>query len=381
MRRIYFDHGATTQPDERVVAEMMRFLTENYGNPSSGHQFGRDARNGVEEARRKVAVALGARPEEIVFTSGGSEADYLALRGAARAFKDRRRHMVISAFEHPAVLDTCHALEREGFALSVVGVNADGIVDPEAVEREIRPETFLVSIMHVNNEIGTVQPIGEIAARVKRREGVLMHSDAVQSFGKVPVDVDELGVDLLSISAHKIYGPKGAGALFIRAGAPWEPVNYGGGQEGARRPGTENVAGLVGLGVAAQFAEAVRRQENEKTLALREQLVTAVLERIPGSRLNGDRRNRVPGNANFSFDGVKSADILDELDRSGIAASGASACAAGSCRPSHVLLAIGLTPTEALSSVRFTLGKDNTADEVEYCVSKLEGIIDRLRNG
>ncbi len=381
MRRIYFDHGATTRPDERVVAEMMRFLTEDYGNPSSSHQFGRDARNGVEQARRKVAAALGARPEEIVFTSGGSEADYLAVRGAARAFKDRKRHIVLSAFEHHAVLDTCYALEREGFALSVVGVGADGIVDPEAVEREIGPETFLVSIMHVNNEIGTVQPIREIAARVKRHEGVLMHSDAVQSFGKVPVNVNELGIDLLSISAHKIYGPKGAGALFIRTGIPWEPLNYGGGQEGARRPGTENVAGLVGLGVAAEFAEEVRERENEKTLALREQLVTSVLERIPGSRLNGDRRRRVPGNANFCFDGVKGADILNELDRFGIAASGASACAAGSCRPSHVLLAIGLTPSEALSCVRFTLGKDNTSDEVEYCVNKLEGIIDGLRNG
>lgn len=380
MQRIYFDHGATTRPDDRVIREMTRFLTMVYGNPSSSHQFGREAREGVEQARRKVAHALGARTEEIVFTSGGSEADYLAVRGAVRALGERKKHIVISAFEHHAILETCHALEREGFAVSLVGVGRDGLIDPAAVEREIRSDTLLVSIMHVNNEIGTVQPIREIAARVKRHAGVLMHTDAVQSFGKVPVDVDELGVDMLSISAHKIYGAKGAGALFIRAGTPWEPVNYGGGQEGARRPGTENVAGLVGLGVAAELAEGHRKLETERTLVLREQLVNAVLQRIPGSRLNGHRERRVPGNANFVFDGVKGAEILAELDRCGIAASGASACAAGNCRPSHVLLAIGLSPAEALSCVRFTLGIDNTSDEVEYCVHRLEAIIGGRRH-
>lgn len=378
MRRIYFDHGATTRPDKEVVAEMTRFLTAGFGNPSSSHHFGREARAGVEEARRRVAAALGARPEEMVFTGGGSEADYLAVRGTAKAAGDRR-HIVISAFEHHAVLHTCLALEKEGYALSLVGPGADGRVDPAAVERALRPDTFLVSVMHVNNEIGTVQPIREIAARIRRHPGVLMHTDAVQSFGKIPVDVDDLGVDLLSVSAHKLYGPKGAGALFIRTGVPWEPLNYGGGQEAARRPGTENTAGIVGLGVVAAAAGRYRELDRAKTLVLRERLVDAVLGRIPGSRLNGDRRWRTAGNANFSFDGVRGADILAALDRFGIAASGASACVAGSPEPSHVLLAIGLTPDEALSCVRFTLGKDNTADEVEFVVAKLEAVIRSLR--
>lgn len=379
MRRIYFDHGATTRPDAEVVAEMTRFLTTVYGNPSSGHHFGLEAREGIVEARCRVAGALGARPGEIVFTSGGSEADYLALRGAARAADAHRRHIVISAFEHHAVLHTCRELQKEGFTVSLVDVGADGLVDPGAVEREVRADTFLVSIMHVNNEIGTVQPVREITARVKRQAGVLVHTDAVQSFGKVPVDVDDLGVDLLSISAHKLYGPKGVGALFIRRGVPWRPLNHGGGQEGARRPGTENTAGIVGLGMVAAAAGKYRRLDAEKTLVLREQLVNAVLERIPGSQLNGDRSRRVAGNANFSFDGVRGADVLAALDRAGIAASGASACVAGSPEPSHVLLAIGLSPERALSSVRLTLGKDNTASEVEYCVQKLDGIIRGLR--
>ncbi|MBU4532920.1 MAG: cysteine desulfurase [Firmicutes bacterium] len=378
MRTIYLDHGATTAPDPLVIEEMIPYLKNRYGNPSSGHHLGRQARAGVEIARQRLAGALGAGSQEIVFTSGGSEADYLAIRGTIRALGKRQGHIIISAFEHHAVLDTCLALERKGFTLSLVSIGEDGIIDPVAVQREIRPETFLLSVMHANNEIGTVQPVREIAT-LAHKHGILVHTDSVQSFGKIAVDVNELGVDLLTVSSHKIHGPKGAGALYIREGTPWEPVNFGGGQEGARRPGTENVPGVIGLGAAAEMAVRQLKDASEKILMMRERLVDGVLNSIPGSRLNGDRAKRIPGNAHFSFEGVLSRSLLEALDQQGICASGASACASGSCQASHVLTAIGLPLSLALSAVRFTLGKENTAEELDFTLEILRDVVDRIR--
>ncbi|MDP3044950.1 MAG: cysteine desulfurase family protein, partial [Bacillota bacterium] len=260
----------------------------------------------------------------------------------------------------------------------LVSIGEDGIIDPVAVQREIRPETFLLSVMHANNEIGTVQPVREIAT-LAHKHGILVHTDAVQSFGKIAVDVNELGVDLLTVSSHKIHGPKGAGALYIREGTPWEPVNFGGGQEGARRPGTENVPGVIGLGAAAEMAVRQLKDASEKILMMRERLVDGVLNSIPGSRLNGDRAKRIPGNAHFSFEGVLSRSLLEALDQQGICASGASACASGSCQASHVLTAIGLPLSLALSAVRFTLGKENTAEELDFTLEILRDVVDHIR--
>ncbi|MDA8096542.1 MAG: cysteine desulfurase [Desulforudis sp.] len=378
MRTIYFDNGATTAPDPLVIEEMVRYLTDYYGNPSSGHQVGREARAGVELARQRVAAALGAKPQEIVFTSGGSEADYLAIRGTVKALGRQQGHIIISAFEHHAVLDTCLALEREGFIITLAEIGEDGIIDPGVVEREMRPETFLLSVMHANNEIGTVQPVREIAV-LAHKHGIVAHTDAVQSFGKIPVDVNELGVDLLTVSSHKIHGPKGAGALYIREGTPWEPINFGGGQEATRRPGTENVPGVVGLGAAAEMAVRRLEEDAERVRLLRERLVDGVLNGISGSSLNGDRVRRIPGNVHFSFKGVPSRDLLAELDQRGICASGASACSSGACTASHVLTAIGLPLALALSAVRFTLSKDNTLDEVDFTLEALCEVVGRIR--
>lgn len=374
MRRIYLDHGATTPLDPRVVDKMLTYLRGTFGNPSSGHVFGREAREGIEKARVRVARGLGADPREIIFTSGGSEANYLALRGAAYANRERGRHIVASQIEHHSVLDTCRDLEREGFEVSWVPVDEWGLVDPGDVAAVLRPTTILVSVMLANNEVGTIQPVGEIAA-LARTAGALCHTDAVQGFGKMAVNVRELGVDLLSISAHKIYGPKGAGALYLRNGTNWRPLNYGGGQEWGRRPGTENVAGIAGLGMAAELAVAELETEAARVGALRDRLVEQVLLRVPGARLTGHRERRIPHNAHFLIAGVAGFELLAGLDAEGVAVSAASACAAGSGAPSHVLQAMGVPNELAMGAVRVTLGRGNTTEEVDRFVDLLERLV------
>ncbi|MEW6540119.1 MAG: cysteine desulfurase family protein [Bacillota bacterium] len=379
MRRIYLDHGATTPPDPRVVDEMLTCLKNIFGNPSSRHTFGREARDAVEKARVRVARGLGADPREIVFTSGGSEANYLALRGAAYANRDRGRHLVASRIEHHSVLDTGRDLEREGFEVSWIPVDDSGLVNPGDVAAALRPATILVSVMLANNEVGTIQPVREIAA-LARSAGALVHTDAVQGFGKTPVDVRELGVDLLSISAHKIHGPKGAGALYLREGTNWRPLNRGGGQERGRRPGTENVAGIVGLGMAAELAAGELEAEAARVGALRERLVEQVLARLPRARLTGHREQRVPHNAHFLIAGVAGFELLAGLDAEGVAVSAASACAAGSGAPSHVLQAMGVPDELALGAVRVTLGRGNTTEEVDRFVDVLERLVGEIRS-
>jgi len=378
VRRIYLDHGATTPLDPRVLDEMLPYLREVFGNPSSAHAFGREAREGVEKARIRVARALNADPREIVFTSGGSEANYLAVRGAAYANRDRGNHIVASRIEHHSVLDTCLDLAEHGYEVSWVPVNEDGIVDPRKVAALLRPTTILVTVMLANNEVGTIQPVREIAALARER-GVLCHTDAVQGFGKMAVDVQNLGVDMLSISAHKIYGPKGAGALYLRAGTRWQPLNHGGGQEARRRPGTENVPGIVGLGAAAALAVAELEHETAQVRVLRDRLVSEVLRRIPGARLSGHPVRRVPHNAHFCFEGVAGGALLAGLDAAGVAVSAASACAAGSGTPSHVLQAMGFADELAAGALRVTLGRGNTAADVDLFVETLERLVEKAR--
>lgn len=379
MRRIYFDHSATTPVHPAVAEEMIRYITGNFGNPSSVHSFGREARKAVEEAREKVARGLGATPEEIVFTAGGTESDNLAIRGTAYANRDKGNHIITSAVEHHAVLDTCKALEKEGFSLTILPVDGNGLVSPESAANAINKKTILITIMHANNEVGTIEPITEIA-RLARERGVLVHTDAVQSVGKIPVNVDELRVDLLSISGHKIYGPKGVGALYIRRGTRWQPLNQGGGQERKRRPGTENVPGIVALGKALELAVQDLESESARLKVLRDKLITGVMGRIPHVRLNGHPEQRLPNHVNFSFEFIEGESLLLSLDLEGVAASSGSACTSGSLLASHVLLAMGIPQEVAHGSLRLTLGRDNTGEEVDFFLNILPGIVERLRS-
>ncbi len=378
MRRIYLDHGATTPLDSRVVDEMLPYLRNVFGNPSSAHAFGREARKGVETARARVARALNVDLREIIFTSGGSEANYLAVRGVAHANRDRGNHIIASRIEHHSVLDTCLDLAENGFEVTWIPVDADGIVDPRDVAAALRPTTILVTVMLVNNEVGTVQPVKEIAA-LAREAGALCHTDAVQGFGKTALDVQELGVDMLSVSAHKIYGPKGAGALYLREGTAWQPLNRGGGQENKRRPGTENVAGIVGLGAAADLAVRNLEAEAAHVRALRDQLADQILRHIPGVHFSGHRELRVPHNAHFCIEGVTGADLLAGLDAAGIAVSVASACAVGSGALSHVLRAMGIPDELARGSLRVTLGRANTEADVHVFADTLERLVREAR--
>lgn len=379
MRRIYMDHAATTPVDPRVVEEMLPYLTEKFGNPSSLHSFGREVKATMEEARAEVARLLGAAdPSEIVFTAGGSEADNLALKGVAYALREKGRHIITSSIEHHAVYDAVRHLEKEGFRATYLPVDADGLVDPEELRAAITGETILVSIMHANNEVGTIEPIAELAA-VARERGVLFHTDAVQTVGSIPVDVRALGVDLLSLSAHKFYGPKGVGALYVRRGVRMVPLIHGGGQERKRRAGTENTAGIVGLAAALRYAVADLPERAARLTALRDRLIDGVLAAIPHVRLNGHRTKRLPGNANFSVEFVEGESMLLNLDLAGIAASSGSACTSGSLEPSHVLLSMGLPHEVAHGSLRLTLGRENTAEDVDRVLEILPGIVERLR--
>ncbi|ABK14660.1 cysteine desulfurase NifS [Methanothrix thermoacetophila] len=376
MRRIYMDHSATTPVAPEVLDAMLPYFREKYGNASSLHEFGREARDAVESAREELASLIGASPEEIYFTSGGTESDNLALKGVALSSKGK--HIITTSIEHPAVLEVCRSLERMGFDVTCVPVDDQGIVNPGEIERAIRDDTVLISVMHANNEIGTIQPIKEIAEIASERD-ILLHTDAVQTVGKIPVNVDQLGVDLLSISAHKFYGPKGVGALYVRKGTRIESIIQGGGHERGLRSGTENVPGIVGMGRAAELASEMMDREAERLTALRERLKSFVLSNIDDSWLNGHPTKRLPINLNFGFGRVEGESLLLYLDSKGIAVSTGSACSSKKLEPSHVLRAIGLDPVRCHGSLRITLGRDNTQEDVDYVGECIREAVERFR--
>lgn len=378
MRRIYMDHSATTPVDPEIAQAMVKYMTEDFGNPSSIHAFGREARKAVEEARERVAKAIGANPQEIIFTSGGTEADNMAILGVAQANCKKGNHIITSSVEHHAVLDTCKHLEKNGYSVTYLPVDEYGRVRVEDVEKAITKNTILITIMHANNEVGTIQPIAEIG-QLARKHGVLFHTDAVQSFGKIPVNVDELQVDLLSLSSHKIYGPKGVGALYIRRGTRITPITHGGAQERKRRAGTENVPGIVGFGLAAEKIVAEMAEESPRLQALRDKLIQGIMGKMDYVKLNGHPTERLPHNVNFSFHFIEGESLLLMLDMKGIAASSGSACTSGSLDPSHVLLAMGLSHEVAHGSLRLTLGKVNTEADVDHVLEELPKIVQRLR--
>jgi cysteine desulfurase len=378
MERLYFDHNATTPVAAEVVEAMLPCFSQAYGNASSIHFFGQQAKLLLERARRQTASLLGCRPAEIVFTSGGTEANNLAILGVVRNSSRTRRHVITTAIEHPCVLDACRQLEREGVEVTRVRVGSDGVVSPDDIRAALKPHTVLVSVMHANNEIGTVQPIQEISAAA-HSAGVLMHSDGVQSAGKIPVDVRELGVDFYAFSGHKIYGPKGAGALYVRKTARLQSILFGGHQERGRRPGTENVAGAVGLGAAAELARRELLADAARLERLRDRLERAVLERIPFTGVNGAKARRVPNTTNIYFDCLEGEAMVIALDLKGMAVSTGSACSSGSVEPSHVLTAIGLDAARARASIRFSLGRQNTDEQVDALVEAVEAAAAHLR--
>lgn len=380
MERIYLDNAATTPVDHRVAEKMMPVMTDNYGNPSSIYKEGREARKVVEEARRQVASIMNANPDEIFFTGSGTEGDNWALRGAAHKNKKRGKHIITTDIEHHAVLHTAQALEKEGYDVTYLPVDEYGRVNPQDLKKALRDDTILVSIMMANNEIGTIEPIKELVEIVKAHNPkTLFHTDAVQALGNIPVDVKDLGVDLLSVSGHKIYGPKGVGALYIKKGTPIDNLMYGGAQEKKRRPATENTAAIVGFGEAAQIAQDNLDEHAAHLKHMRDRLIKGVLETIPDSYLTGDPDNRLPGNASFIFDYIEGEGILLSLDMAGIAGSSGSACTSGSLDPSHVLLATGLPAGRAHGSLRLTIGRDTTEEQIDYTVDVLDKAIKRLR--
>ncbi len=379
-RRLYMDYSATTPVKKEVLDEMMPYLTDYFGNASSFHLFGRETKTALDKARKQIASLVNADPNEIFFTNGGTESDNWALQGAAFARKNKGNHIITSKIEHHAILHTCEYLEKvHGFEVTYLDVDADGIVDLEQLKREIKDTTILVSIMYANNEIGTIQPIKEIT-EIAHAHGALMHTDAVQAAGNIPVDVKELGVDLMSMSGHKIYGPKGIGSLYMKKGVKIHNLIHGGAQERRKRAGTENIPAIVGYGKAAEMAKENMQNHIEELTRLRNKLIEGVLERIPHTRLNGHRTNRLPGNANFSFEFIEGEGILLLLDQLGIAASSGSACTSGSLDPSHVLMSIGLTHEWAHGSLRLTVGDFTTDEDIDYILENLPGVIERLRS-
>jgi cysteine desulfurase len=378
--RIYLDHNATTPPSSAVVDRVAETLREEFGNPSSVHHFGQRAKAVIDEARSAVAALIGADPGEVVFTGGGTEGANLAIRGVAEALEPTgRKHLIASAIEHEAVLNTLKALARRGWATTLLPVDESGLVSPDALRSAITAETALVSVMHANNEIGTVQPIAELAA-IARQHRAVFHTDAVQSAGKIPIDVKTLGVDLLSISAHKFYGPKGVGALWIRRGVRLQAPLTGGKQERSRRAGTENVSGIAGMGVAAREAVAKMAAEAARLAALRDRLEDGILRSVPGTALNGVRSPRVPNTTNISFDRTEAESLLIALDLEGIAVSTGSACSSGTLEPSHVLKAMGFPAHRAQNSIRFSLGAANTEADIDRVIAVLPGVVEKLRS-
>ena len=381
---IYLDHAGTTPTDPGVLEAMLPYFTQLYGNPSSVHTVGQEARHALDNARERVSRTLGCRTSEVVFTSGGTESDNSAIIGAATALHETGNHIITTSVEHHAVLHTCQYLENLGYEVTFLPVDEFGAVSPEQVYNATRPDTTVVSIMYANNEIGTINPIAQISEAVQGRareldRTIVMHSDAVQAAGFLDLNVRKLGVDMMSLSGHKFYGPKGTGVLFVRRGAPFLPLLLGGGQERERRSGTENIAGIVGLAAALDLADAGREAASQHCAALRDRIIREVTDSIPDTNLNGHPTERLPNNINFSFEGVEGESILLGLDMAGVAASSGSACSSGSLEPSHVLLALGQTAELARSSLRITLGKENTEAEVDYLLAVLGDLVARLR--
>lgn len=376
---IYLDHAATTCTAPEVVEAMLPWFTARYGNPSGVYSLAGESRQAVTEARDRIAQVLHAKPEEIYFTAGGSEADNWALKAVAEAYREKGNHIITTQIEHHAILHSCEWLERQGIEVTYLPVDKYGVVNPEELKAAIRPTTILISVMYANNEIGTLQPMQEISA-IARERGILLHTDAVQAFGQIPIDVEACPVDLLSVSAHKLYGPKGVGCLYIRSGLKLHAFIHGGAQERKRRAGTENVPGIVGFGAAASRALVTMEERMARERELRDYLIGRVLREIPGSRLNGHPEHRLPGNANFSFADVEGESLLIMLDMEGICASSGSACTSGSLDPSHVLLAIGLESELARGSLRLTLGEETTREELDRTLEVLKKSVERLRS-
>lgn len=381
MKRIYMDHAATTPMAEEVIEAMRSAFVEIFGNASSLHQPGLEARAALEDARERVAKFIGAESEEVYFTSGGTESDNAAIKGVALGNKDRGdrggRHIITTSIEHPAVLEPCRYLERQGFEVTYLPVTSEGLVEIETLESAIRDDTILISMMHANNEIGTIQPIAE-AGEITKARGIAFHTDAVQTVGKIPAKVDDLGVDLLSISSHKLHGPKGIGALYIREGTDIEPIMHGGGHERGMRPGTENVPGIVGLATAAELAEKSLDEDMVRIAGMRDRLAEFVLERVEDVWVNGSRTKRLPNNLNLGFSYIEGEALLLRLDAEGIAVSTGSACSSKKTVASHVLTAIGLKPEEAHGSLRITLGRENTDEEVDYVAKAIVDVAESL---
>ncbi len=375
---IYLDNAATTKTAAEVVDAMLPYFTEQYGNPSSIYSLGRTGKEAVTEARETIAHSLGARSDEIYFTAGGSEADNWAIKAVAEAYGEKGKHIITSAIEHHAVLHTCQYLEKHGFEVTYVGVDEQGILKLDELKAAIRPDTILISVMFANNEIGTLQPIEEIG-EIAGSHGILFHTDAVQAYGQLPIDVDRYHIDMLSASGHKLNGPKGIGFLYIRKGLRIRSFVHGGGQERARRAGTENVPGIVGIGTAAGRAFRIMEEKTAKETELRDYLIDRIEQEVPYCRLNGDRRLRLPNNVNFSFRFVEGESLLMMLDMEGICASSGSACTSGSLDPSHVLLAIGLPHEIAHGSLRLTLSEENTKEQMDMVVAAVKRIVERLR--
>lgn len=378
-KKIYLDYAATTPTDPRVVKAMLPYFTKSFGNPSSIHSFGQEGKRAVEEARDKVANLIGAKSEEIVFTSGGTEADNFVMKGVAFANEKKGNHIITTAIEHHAVIETCKFLEKRGFKVTYLPVDKYGLVSPEDVKEAITDKTILISVMHANNEIGTIEPITEIGKIAQERE-IYFHTDAVQTTGHLPIDVDELNVDLLSMSSHKLYGPKGVGALYVRKGTRIISFMHGGEQERRRRASTENVPGIVGFGKAVEIAKEEMDEEAKRLTSLRDRLIKGILERIEEVRLNGHPTQRLPNNVNVSVEFVEGESMLLNLDLAGIAASTGSACSSSTLEPSHVLLAIGLSPEIAHGSLRFTLGRGTTEEDIDYVLEILPKIVTKLRS-
>jgi len=379
MENIYFDNSATTKLDEHVFKNMLPYFSNEYGNASSIYKIGRDSRKAVEDAREKVAKAINCEPNEIYFTSGGTESDNTAIRGIAYAYKEKGNHIITSKIEHPAVLETCKQLEKEGFEVTYLNVDSEGFVKLDELVKSIKKETILISIMFANNEIGTIEPVEEIG-RIARNYGILFHTDAVQAVGSIKIDVQEMNIDMLSISAHKFYGPKGIGALYVKKGIKFQKFMNGGHQEKGKRAGTENVPAIVGLGEAIENVYNNLEEHTNKIKKLRDYYVEEVQKRIPYIKINGSMEKRLPGNSNISFRFIEGEGMLLNLDLKGICASSGSACTSGSLDPSHVLLAIGLPHEIAHGSLRISIGKYNTKEEVDYLLDNLEEIVTRLRN-
>lgn len=379
MRRLYLDYAATTPMDPEVIKAMSPYFTDTFGNPSSIHSFGQQAKSAIEEAREKIASFLGAKTEEIIFTSGGTESNNFALKGIAFANQKKGNHIITSSIEHHAVTEPCKFLESIGFKVTCIGVDKDGLVNPEDIKKAITDKTILISVMHANNEIGTIEPIKEIG-KLAHQHDIYFHTDAVQSFGHLPVNVDEFNVDLLSASSHKLYGPKGVGMLYVRKGTRMVSFMHGGDQERRRRASTENVPGIVGFGKAVEIARDKMDEETNSLTRLRDKLIKEILRRIDRTRLNGHPVKRLPNNVNVSIEFVEGESLLLNLDMEGIAASTGSACTSTSLEPSHVLLALGLSPELAHGSLRFTLGRYTKEEDIDYVLEVLPRIVGRLRS-